>query len=48
MNNYKNKCDFCRYSVRRFGRLVCPFDNCMLREQDIEKILNVFFVRKES
>lgn len=35
-----NKCDFCQYSVVKFGKLTCPYFNCLLSQEQINQILD--------
>lgn len=33
------KCDFCPYSENKDGKIVCPYNHCVLSPTDISRIL---------
>lgn len=35
------KCDLCQYSYLKNGKLVCPYNGCILTSFDLEKIYEI-------
>ena len=35
-----NKCDFCPNSINKNGKIVCPWDECVLTSSKIREILD--------
>lgn len=34
-----NKCDWCSRSVNKDGKIVCPYEGCILTSSEITKIM---------
>lgn len=41
------KCDFCKYSHLKNGKLVCPYSICVLNNNELKEIYDVIKREKE-
>lgn len=42
------KCDFCKYSYNKDGKLQCPYSYCILAASEISEMLDKFAVNSEQ